>query len=261
MYDSLKGKIALVTGAGGGVGRGCAVRLAAEGVRVALVEIDEKEGKETLTKIQAEGGEAAILLADVSKTQHCQMAVQKTVEIFGGLDILVNNAGIFPRAYLEETTEAFYDNMLGINLKGPFFLCKYAVPILRSRGGGSIINIGSVHGLGGDSRLVAYAVSKGGLLTMTKNLAVGLAKDKIRVNYMIPGWVLSATERRIRREMGQDENWLKEREARLPMGRYQTPEDSAKLVAFLASDESTMITGCILNVDAGYSVRSIGADE
>lgn len=261
MYDSLKGKIALVTGAGGGVGRGCAVRLAAEGVRVALIDIDEKEGKETLTKIQAEGGEAAFLLADVSQTQHCQMVVQKTVEMFGGLDILVNNAGIFPRAYLEETTEEFYDTMLGINLKGPFFLCKYAVPILRSRGGGSIINTGSVHGLGGDSRLVAYAVSKGGLLTLTKNLAVGLAKDKIRVNYMIPGWVLSATERRIRREMGQDENWLKEQEPHLPMGRFQTPQDSANLVAFLASDDSAMITGCVLNVDAGHSVRCIGADE
>ena len=261
MYDSLKGKIALVTGASGGVGRGCAVRLAAEGVRVVLIDIDENGGKETLTKIRAEGGEAAFLLADVSQTQQCERAVQKTVEIFGGLDILVNNAGIFPRAYLEETTEEFYDNMLGINLKGPFFLCKYAVPFLRRRGGGSIINTGSVHGLGGDSRLVAYAVSKGGLLTMTKNLAVGLAKDKIRVNYMIPGWVLSATERRIRREMGQDENWLKDREPRLPMGRFQTPQDSANLVAFLASDDSAMITGCVLNVDAGHSVRCIGADE
>jgi NAD(P)-dependent dehydrogenase (short-subunit alcohol dehydrogenase family) len=261
MYDSLKGKIALVTGAGGGVGQGCAVRLAAEGVRVVMIDVDEKGGKDTLAKIQAEGGEALFLLADVSQTQQCRMAVQKTMDIFGGLDILVNNAGIFPRAYLEETTEEFYDNMLGINLKGPFFLCKYSVPILRSRGGGSIINTGSVHGLGGDSRLVAYAVSKGGLLTMTKNLAVGLAKDKIRVNYLIPGWVLSETERRIRREMGQDENWLKERELRLPMGRYQTPQDSANLVAFLASDDSAMITGCVINVDAGHSVRCIGADE
>lgn len=261
MYNSLKGKIALVTGASGGVGQGCAVRLAAEGVRVVMIDIDEKGGKETLATIQGQGGEAIFQLADVSQTRQCQMAVQKTVDTFGGLDILLNNAGIFPRAFLEETTEDFWDKMVGINLKGPFFLCKFAVPIMRKRGGGSIINTGSVHGLGGDSRLAAYAVSKGGLLTMTKNLAVGLAKDKIRVNYMIPGWVLSATERRIRKEMGQDENWLKEREPRLPMGRYQTPQDSANAVAFLASDDSAMITGCVINVDGGHSVRCIGADE
>ena len=261
MYDSLKGKVALVTGASAGVGQGCALRLAEEGVRVVMIDIDEKGGKETLSKIQDKGGQAVFQLADVSKVQHCRMAVQKTVDEYGGLDILLNNAGIFPRAALEETTEEFWDNMLGINLKGPFFLCKHAVPIMRRRGGGSIINTGSVHGLGGESRLVAYAVSKGGLLTMTKNLAVALAKDKIRVNYMIPGWVLSATERRIRKDMGQDEKWLKDKEPHLPMGRYQTPQDSANLVAFLASDDSAMITGCVINVDAGHSVRCIGADE
>ncbi|MFN8007632.1 MAG: glucose 1-dehydrogenase [Terriglobia bacterium] len=260
MYDSLKGKIALVTGASGGVGQGCAVRLAAEGVRVVMIDIDDKGGKETLGMIQAQGGQAIFQQADISQTEQCRLAVQKAVDTFGGLDILLNNAGIFPRSYLEETTEEFYDRMLGINLKGPFFLCKYAVPIMKKRGGGSIINTGSVHGLGGDSRLAAYAVSKGGLLTMTKNLAVGLAKHKIRVNYMIPGWVLSATERRIRSEMGQDENWLKAQELHLPMG-FQTPKDSANLVAFLASDDSAMITGCIINVDAGHSVRCIGADD
>ena len=261
MYDSLKGKVALVTGASAGVGQGCAIRLAQEGAHVVMVDIDGEGGKETLSVIESQGGKAVFQLADIRRVSECRMAVQKAIDDFGGLDILLNNAGIFPRASLEETTEEFWDNMLGINVKGPFFLCKYAVPIMRRRGGGSIINTGSVHGLGGESRLVAYAVSKGGLLTMTKNLAVALAKDKIRVNYMIPGWVLSATERRIRQELGHDEQWLRDKEPHLMMGRYQTPQDSANLVAFLASDESSMITGCVINVDAGYSVRCIGADE
>ena len=261
MYDSLKGKVALVTGASAGVGQGCAIRLAQEGAHVVMVDIDAEGGKETLSVIESQGGKAVFQLADIRRVSECRMAVQKAIDDFGGLDILLNNAGIFPRASLEETTEEFWDNMLGINVKGPFFLCKYAVPIMRRRGGGSIINTGSVHGLGGESRLVAYAVSKGGLLTMTKNLAVALAKDKIRVNYMIPGWVLSATERRIRQELGHDEQWLRDKEPHLMMGRYQTPQDSANLVAFLASDESSMITGCVINVDAGYSVRCIGADE
>src|SRR3990172_3850833 len=131
MYDSLKGKVALVTGASAGVGQGCAIRLAQEGAHVVMVDIDAEGGKETLSVIESEGGKAIFQLADIRRVSECRMAVQKAIDDFGGLDILLNNAGIFPRASLEETTEEFWDNMLGINVKGPFFLCKYAVPIMR----------------------------------------------------------------------------------------------------------------------------------
>jgi len=259
----LHGKVALVTGGGSGIGRGCSFRLAAEGASVVVADLEGSEGADTAATIRSQGGKAVFQPVDVRRERACQVAVQKTVEVFGGLDVLVNNAGIYPRARLEETTEDLWEEIISINLKGPFFLCKYSVPEMRRQGGGSIINVGSVHGLGGAGNLVAYSVSKGGLLTLTRNLAVALGnpKDRIRVNYVIPGWVLSATEIRIQSEEGRDENWLKEKAARLAMGRYQTPEDAANVIAFLASDEAAMITGCVLNNDGGYSVRCIGTED
>lgn len=263
MTRRLQGKVALVTGGGSGIGKGCCLRLAAEGARIVVADLESGEGPNTVAMIEKEGGQAVFQPVDVSREKDCQMGVQKAVDAFGGIDVLVNNAGIYPRACLEETTEDLWQKIVDVNLKGPFFLCKHAVPEMRRRGGGSIINMGSVHGLGGAGNLAAYAVSKGGLLTLTRNLAVALSnpKDKIRVNYVIPGWVLSATEIRIQRAEGKDENWLEDKAGRLAMGRFQTPEDAASVVAFLVSNEAAMITGCILNSDGGYSVRCIGTED
>ncbi|MGH9429352.1 MAG: SDR family NAD(P)-dependent oxidoreductase [Terriglobia bacterium] len=261
MSKRLNGKVALVTGAGSGIGRGCALRLAAEGASVVLAGLEASGVEDAAAQIREGGGVALVQTTDVRSERHCQSAVEATVGQFGGLDVLVNNAGIYPRSTLEQTTEEFWDEMLAVNLKGPFFLCKHAVPFMRQRGGGSIVNTGSVHGLGGASNLFAYSVSKGGLLTMTKNLAVAVAHDRIRVNYLIPGWVLSQTEIEIQGKQGRDENWLKQKGECLPMGRFQTPEDAASIVAFLASDEASMVTGCVLNGDAGYSVRCIGTED
>jgi NAD(P)-dependent dehydrogenase (short-subunit alcohol dehydrogenase family) len=257
----LIGKVALVTGAGSGIGRECTLRLAAEGASVVLADLESRGGEEAAAQIVGSGRSAHFQATDVRIEDHCQSAVEAAVRQFGGLDVLVNNAGIYPRSTLEQTTEEFWDRMLAINLKGPFFLCKHSVPFMRQRGGGSIVNIGSVHGLGGAANLLAYSVSKGGLLTMTKNLAVALAHDRIRVNYLIPGWVLSQTEIEIQGKEGRDEEWLMRKGKSLPMGRFQTPQDAANIVAFLASDEAGMVTGCVLNGDAGYSVRCMGTED
>lgn len=261
MSKRLNGKVALVTGAGSGIGQGCAQRLAAEGARVVLAGLEASGGEEAAALIRNSGAIAHFQTTDVRSERQCRRAVETAIGEFGGLDVLVNNAGVYPRCALEQTTEEFWDEMMAINLKGPFFLCKHAVPFMRQRGGGSILNIGSVHGLGGASNLFAYSVSKGGLLTMTKNLAVALAHDRIRVNYLIPGWVLSQTEIEVQAKQGRDDNWLKQKAECLPMGRFQTPEDAANIVAFLASDEASMVTGCVLNGDAGYSVRCIGTED
>jgi NAD(P)-dependent dehydrogenase (short-subunit alcohol dehydrogenase family) len=261
MTRRLAGKVALVTGAGSGIGRGCALRLAKEGAGVVIADLESSGGGETLMQIRQDGGKAFFQVTDVREESQCQQAVQSAVKEFGGLDILVNNAGIYPRATLEQTSEVVWDNILSVNLKGPFFLCKHAVAVMRGRGGGSIINTGSVHGLGGAGKLFAYSVSKGGLLTLTRNLAIALANDKIRVNYLIPGWVLTKTEIAVQRQEGHHVEWLKQKAADLPMGRFQTPEDAANIVVFLASDESVMITGCVLNGDASYSVRCVGVED
>ena len=257
----LNGKVALVTGAASGIGKGCALRLASDGASIVIADRNLKGAEETLSQIVENGGNARIQQLEVRDEQQCREAVEFACASFDGLDILVNNAGIYPRATLEQTDESLWDEILGVNLKGPFFLCKYAVPAMRQRGGGSIINIGSVHGLGGAEKLAAYSISKGGLLTMTKNLAVSLANDRIRVNYLIPGWVLSQTEIATQKREGHGAEWLAQKGAQLAMGRFQTPDDAARVIAFLASDDSLMVTGCVLNSDAGYSIRCIGAED
>ncbi len=260
MAGRVAGKVALVTGGGTGIGRGCATLLAREGAEVIVANRTAETGEETVRLIREAGGEAAFCRTDVSKVSDCERAVNFAVETFGRLDVLVNNAAVFPRATLEETTEEFFDRLIAINLRGPLFLCKYAIPIMRAGGGGSIINIGSIHGYGGGGILLVYAITKGGLLTMTRNLAMSFANSNVRVNYVIPGWVLSEGEIRVQEQFhGRSVEDLAEISKRLPMGRHQTPEDSAYAVLYLASDESSMVTGCVINTDGGMSVGSIGA--
>jgi NAD(P)-dependent dehydrogenase (short-subunit alcohol dehydrogenase family) len=248
------GKVALVTGGGAGIGRGIAELLAREGARVVVANRTAATGEETVARITAAGGQAIFQPTDVRRQADCQAAVERAVADYGRLDCLVNNAAIFPRSTLAETTEAFWDEMLAINLKGPYFLCQAAIPRMGAQGGGSIVNIGSIHGLGGGRNLFAYAVSKGGLLTMTRNLAKAYARDKVRVNYVIPGWVISDTEIEIQAKEGRDAAWLAAAAQRLPGGRHQVPEDAAGTVLFLASDFSEQVSGSVIHVDATMSL-------
>jgi NAD(P)-dependent dehydrogenase (short-subunit alcohol dehydrogenase family) len=252
--NRVAGKVAVVTGAGTGIGRATAETLAREGAGVVIANRSAETGEETVRRITDQGGRAYFCRTDVSREGDCARAVQTALDQFGRLDILVNNAGIFPRYRLAETTPEILDEIMHTNFGGAFFCCKYALPLLVAGGGGSIVNVGSLHGLQGSPNLIAYAASKGALLNLTKTLAGAYARHQVRVNYLIPGWVISEGEIRVQTAEGHDEQWLQEMGKRQPMGRLQEPQDAANAILFLASDESSQITGATINTDGGSSV-------
>jgi NAD(P)-dependent dehydrogenase (short-subunit alcohol dehydrogenase family) len=253
----LTGKVAIVTGAAQGIGRGTATLLAREGARVVIGDV--QDANEAVAAIRDAGGVAHALRCDVTDEAQCKALVGAALDAFGRLDVLVNNAGWYPRATLEETSVELWDQIMDVNLRGAFLCCKHAVPALRAAGGGSIVNIGSINGIQGLPNLVAYAAAKGGLLTLTRTLAGALVADRIRVNYVIPGWVLSEGEVALHTGRGVDVDELRAAGERMPLGRHQTPEDTAYAVVYLASDESAQVTGTIMHIDAGASTLPFGA--
>lgn len=252
--NRVEGKVAIVTGGGTGIGRACAELLAREGAKVVVAGRSPATGEETVRRIVAANGEGRFIQTDVSREADCVRLVKQTVEAYGRLDVLVNNAAIYPRSTLEETSLEFWHQILAIDLDGPFLLCREAVPHMVRGGGGSIINMGSSNGLAGAYNLVAYSVAKGGLLTLTRNIAAAYSQQGIRANYVIPGWVLTDNERVIQSLEGHDAAWLEAQAANQPSGRFSRPEDAAFAVLYLASDESIHVNGAILNTDGGASM-------
>lgn len=261
MGERLLGKVAIVTGAAQGIGYGIAAMLAREGARVVIGDIHAERGEAAAAAIRAAGGVAHFCHTDVREEARCEQLVASASEHFERLDILVNNAGIYPRAALEETTTELWDDVLNITLRSAFYCCKYAVPLMRRSGGGSIINIGSINGIQGLANLVAYASAKGGLLALTRTLAGAYAADRVRVNYVIPGWVLTEGEIALHAGQGVDEATLRRAGQNLRLGRHQTPEDTAYAVVYLASEESAQVTGTVLHIDAGASTLPIPASN
>jgi NAD(P)-dependent dehydrogenase (short-subunit alcohol dehydrogenase family) len=255
MGERVAGKVAIITGGGTGIGQGIALMLAAEGAQVVVGGRRRDPLEQTVALIREMGGQASDLQMDVKREADCHAFVVYAVDTYGGLDVLVSNAGIYPRRELPDLTQEIWDETVDVNLRGHFFCAKHAIPAMIARGGGSIIFIGSVHGSIGGSDVLAYAAAKGGLWTMTRNLARTYAKEHIRVNYINPGWVASEGEVRHRRELGYPDEWLEQQGRDLvPSGRLQTPEDSAHVAVLLASDESTQITATRFNVDGGLSL-------
>lgn len=255
MSKRVKDKVAIVTGGGTGIGRGIALMLAQEGARVVVGGRRPVPLQDTVQRILNAGGEASSLPMDVKNEADCRALVEHAITTYGGLDVLVSCAGMYPRRELPDLTQEIWDETVDVNLRGHFFMAKHAIPAMITRGGGSIIFIGSVHGYKGGSDVLAYAAAKGGLWTMTLNLARTYAKHHIRVNYINPGWVASEYEVQHRRELGFSEEWLEQQGREfVPTGRLQTPEDSAYAAVFLASDESSQLTATRLNVDGGLSV-------
>ncbi|WP_308638781.1 SDR family NAD(P)-dependent oxidoreductase [Paenibacillus silvisoli] len=252
---ALDGQTVVVTGAAKGIGRAIARRFLDFGASVVVADADEG-GRETAKQLasEEEGFAARVhfIRCDVSKRSEVEALIAETAEHFGAVDVLVNNAGIFPRADLFRTDDAFWDNVMGINLKGAYMLCQAVVPAMIERSSGVIVNIGSGHAGSGEPDTMAYAVSKGGIVTLTKNLAKSLAKHNIRVNCVQPGWVASEGEVARWRANGMDEEQIEAMSARV-----QTGEDIADAVVFLASGMSRQIIGHVLVVDGGASLGRV----
>jgi NAD(P)-dependent dehydrogenase (short-subunit alcohol dehydrogenase family) len=257
MTQRLHEKVVVITGAAQGIGRNCAQMAASEGAYVVIGDIQQEAGEATAAAIESAGGHALFQLTNIINEAECAALIQAAKETYGRVDVLVNNAGFFPRATLEETTTELWEQILQINLRGAFYCCKYAIPAMKASGSGSIINIGSIHGIQGAPNLLAYAAAKGGLLSLTRTLAGAYAEYNIRANYIIPGWVLSEGELQLQHSHGLSDDDLQRAGQSLRLGRHQTPEDIAYAVIYLASDESAQVTGTILNIDAGATTLPI----
>ena len=256
MSNRLSGKVVVITGAAQGIGFGCASLIASEGATVVLGDIQQQKGEQAAEKIRTSGGKAHFVHADVKKESDCTALIEAALKHFGRIAGLVNNAGWFPRATLEATTTELWDEVLQVNLRGAFYCCKYAVPVMRASGG-SIVNIGSICGIQSLPSLVAYGAAKGGLLSLTRTLAGAEAQHRIRVNYVIPGWVLTEGEIEVHKAQGRTEEDLRKDGEKLALGRHQTTLDTAYAVVYLLSDESAQVTGSVLHLDAGASTLPI----
>ncbi len=252
----LKDKVALITGAGGGIGGESALLFASEGASVVVADVDEKMGADAVKRVKALGGRAAFVRADVSKDQDCAQMVAFAELTFGKLDVLFNNAGIMlgDDDDATKTPEAVWEKTLAINLKGVFLGCKHGIPALRRAGGGSVINVASfVAIVGAATPQIAYTASKGGVLAMTRELAVIHAREKIRVNALCPGPLRTELLMKF-----LDTDAKKQRRlVHIPMGRFGEAKEIAKAALFLASDDSSFMTGSSLVVDGGITAAYV----
>ena len=250
--DRVKGKVAIVTGGANGIGEATARLLAREGAKVAIVDIDDENGKRVVKEIQDEGGIADFWQTNISKEKEVEQTFTDIYEKYSHLHILVNNAGIPGyRKPAHETTVDEWDRVMDVNLKGAFFCTKYAAPYMIKSGSGSIVNVGSVYGIIGCDTPV-YDTSKGAIRSMTKSDALVYAKSNIRVNSVHPGNIITPLFRKLVDKIGGGlENTIKLLSTMCPMDRMGTPEEIAYGILFLASDESSYVTATELLIDGG----------
>jgi NAD(P)-dependent dehydrogenase (short-subunit alcohol dehydrogenase family) len=249
----LAGKVAFVTGAGSGIGRACAELFAQQGAKIVLTGRRSEPLYAAAANIVKAGGEAIAVQCDVTELAQVTRALQSAVDRFGSLTTIVNNAGVVVPGNAEQTTEANWDMMININLKGTFLVSRAALEFIRRAGGGSIINIGSIYGVVGSKQRAAYAASKGGVTMLTRAMALDHAHENIRINCICPSLVETEIAKQLFANAPNPEEARRNRVGMIPMGRAGTPQEIAHLAAYLASDESTWVTGAALPIDGGQA--------
>lgn len=249
--DRLKNKVAIVTGAGSGIGRAIAKEFVNEGAKVIVADYNEETAKETVELIKNRRGGAVVSKTDVSQPDQIQAMVKLAVDTFGGLDILVNNAGVALMADLANTTDEIWQKTIDVDLKGVFLGTKIAVPEIEKRGKGKIINMASIAGKIGFPGITAYCAAKGGVVNMTREIALDLASKKINVNAIAPGVIKT----NMTADILKDEKMAQGMLAQTPLGRFGEPEDIAHLAVYLASDESDFMTGQTISIDGGWTIK------
>jgi NAD(P)-dependent dehydrogenase (short-subunit alcohol dehydrogenase family) len=256
MTGRLEGKVALITGAGSGMGREAAILFAREGARVVVSDVVEAGGNETVAAVQSAGGDATFVRANVADANDCNAMVQCAMDTYGALHVLYNNAGIFPGddGGVLDTPESTWERVMEINLKGVWLGCKAGIPAMLQSGGGSIVNVASfVAIMGAATAQIAYTASKGGVLSMTREMAVEYGRQGIRANALCPGPIATP----LLEELLSDPARRARRMVHIPMGRLGQAEELAKAALFLASDDSSFMTGAQLVVDGGITAAYV----
>ena len=249
----LSGKVALITGGGTGIGKAIALAFAREGASVAVAGRRLEKLEEVTKEIAKAGGQALALECDVTLAQDAEVAVAATSNKFGKLNVLINNAGTLSVSTVANITEEDWDRVMTVNVKGPFLMSRAALKEFRKAGGGAIVNIGSVLGLVAMQNRAVYCVSKGGVTMLTKAMALDHADEKVRVNCICPSIVETDLVQGLFNDTEQGKALRKAREGTIPLGRFGKPMDVAELAVFLASDESSWITGTAIPLDGGLT--------
>ena len=246
---SLNGKTALITGASSGIGFGIAEYFGSIGAAVVIHARTADDAAAAEARLRQSGCEVTSMAADLRDADACRHTVRTAIAWRGGLDVLVNNAGMTDRAYLEDAPLELWEDIMAVNLRAPFLCLQEAVKSMKTRGGGSIVNIGSTNAYVGAPKLGPYSVSKGGLMTLTRNAAAALNRYRIRVNQLNVGWTLTEGEQAVQRQQGTRQDWLADASAMMPFGRLLTPREIALAAAYFASDDSALITGSVLDLE------------
>jgi len=251
----LRNKVAVITGAGSGIGRTTALLFSEEGAKVAIVEIDKERGQDTVDMIRGKGQEAFLVPTDITDPSQVKSMVRKVIEAYQKINILVNNAGLYVQGDVIRTNEEQWDKIMAVNLRAAFLCCKYCIPRMIESKGGVVINVSSEAGIVAIKNQVAYNTSKAGLISLTKSIALDFASQNIRANCVCPGTTQTPLVASSLAKQADPERARQKLEKVRPANRLGKPEEIAYGILYLASDESLYATGAVLSVDGGYTAQ------